>query len=302
MKSKFTLIRMAALLAISAAITFSSCKKDNQSNEPQQDDDLTISIDAAQNNAIASGEFDDVLLITQSATSEDAGEDISLGTEGAFMRGAESGGIFSRDRKCFTVNVIPKIRGEWPKTVTINFGDGCTGKDGKVRKGRIVSIYTKPAFMPGAVVSTTFIGYQVDSFEISGTHKVTNTSTLSKGSFRVEVIQGKITNTNTGSWRKHESDHEITQLEGWNSDINPLKNGYRITGSTQGANSRGLKWKTQTETSLIRKFDCQWISKGILKIWRNDLAAAATLDFGNGTCDDQAMITYKNRTKTITLK
>lgn len=302
MKSKFTLIRMASLLAISAAIAFSSCKKDNQSNEPQQDDDLNTSIEAAQNNAIASSQFDDVLNITQSATSEDAGEDISLGTEGAFMRGSDPGSMFSRDRRCFTVNVIPKIRGEWPKTVTINFGDGCTGKDGKVRKGRIVSIYTKPAFMPGAVVSTTFIGYQVDSFEISGTHKVTNTSTARGISFRVEVVQGKITNTNTGSWRKHEANHEITQLDGWNSDINPLRNGYRITGSTQGASSNGLKWKTQTESPLIKKLDCKWISKGVLKIWRNDLATAATLDFGDGTCDDQAVITYKNRTKTITLK
>ena len=302
MRSSFTLLRLASLLAISAAITFSSCKKDNQTEEPQQEDELTTSIEAAQNNAIASSHFDDVLNITQSATAEDAGEDIALGTEGDFMRGGDLDGMFARDRKCFTVNVIPKIRGEWPKTVTINFKDGCTGKDGKVRKGRIVSIYTKPAFMPGAVVSTTFIGYQVDSFEISGTHKVTNTSTARSISFKVEVIQGKIINTNTGFWRKHESDHEITQLDGWNSDLNPLRNGYKITGSTQGVNSNGHRWKTQTVSPLIRKFDCRWISKGILKIWRNDLATAATLDYGDGTCDDQAILTINDRKKTITLK
>ena len=303
MKSKLMLIRLASVLALTVAITFSSCKKDNQSNEPVQDDDLKVAVEAAQNNSIASNQFDDVLNITQSISSEDAGEDIGLGTESAIMAKSASGNLFARGRsRCFTVNTIPKIRGEWPKTVTINFGDGCTGKDGKVRKGKIVSIYTKPAFMPGAVVSTTFLGYQVDSFAVAGTHKVTNTSNGRKISFKIEVINGKITNTNTDFWHKHDAEREFTQLDGWDSDTNPMRNGYKITGSTKGSNSNGGSYKTQTESPLIRKFDCRWISRGILKVWWNDNQVAANLNFGDGTCDDQAVLTYKDRSNTITLK
>lgn len=297
MKSKLTLLRLASVLAITTAIVFSSCKKDNQSDDLQKEEELNLSIETVANYSIAAEQFDDVLNITQSASAEDAGEDIGLGTPNAFMRDAGD-----TVRKCYTINVIPKIRGEWPKTVTINYGDGCMGKDGKFRKGRIVSIYTKPAFMPGSVVSTTFVGYQVDSFAISGTHKVTNTSTDKRISFKVEVLEGKLTNTNTGFWRKHQSNREFTQLEGWNSDINPLRNGYRMTGTTQGSNSIGHLYKTKTETPLIRKFDCRWISKGILKIWRNDHATPATLDFGDGTCDNKAVLTFRDRTKTITLR
>jgi hypothetical protein len=297
MKSTSTRLPQAFLLVICAAILFSSCKKENNSNDSQQDDDLSLSIEAVQHDATATSMYDDVLIITQSASSEDAGEDIGLGTPNPFMRGG--GGV---DTKCFTVSVLPKIRGEWPKTVTINFGDGCLGQDGKVRKGKIVSIFTKPAFMQGSVVSTTFVGYQVDSFSVAGTHKVTNTSTNLRSSFKVEVIQGKITNTNTGFWLNHEAEHEFTQLEGWTSNINPLKNGFRVTGTTQGMNSFGQRWKTKTVSPLVRKFDCRWISKGVLNIWRNDITTPAILDFGNGTCDNKAELSFRNRTKTITLR
>lgn len=302
MKSKFKLLRMASVLAIFAAISLSSCKKDNQGNNSLQDDDISPAVEAAQNNDAASSQFEDVLNITQSVTADDAGEDIALGTQSAVMGGTDSDNGFPPESRCFTVNVIPKIKGEWPKTVTINFGDGCKGKDGKVRKGKIVSIYTKAAFMPGSVVSTTFVGYQVDSLSISGTHKVTNTSTAKRGSFHIEVINGKVTNNNTGFWREHESDREFTQLDGWFSVLNPLKNGYKITGTTHGINSNGRTWKTQTERPLLRKFDCMWISKGVLDVWRNGNSTAATLDYGDGTCDDQAVLTFKNKTKTITLK
>lgn len=303
MKSKLMLLRLASVLALSAAIMFSSCKKDNQSNDPVLDDDLNVAVETAQNNSVASNQFDDVLNITQSVSSEDAGEDIGLGTESALMAKTSPINPISRGgSRCFTVNVIPKIRGEWPKTVTINFGDGCKGKDGQVRKGKIVSIYTKPAFMPGAVVSTTFLGYQVDSFAITGTHKVTNTSADRKISFKIEVINGKITNTNSDFWRKHEAESEFTQLDGWNSDINPLKNGYKITGTSKGSNSNGRSYKTQTDSPLIRKFDCMWIAKGNLKIWWNDNQGPANLDFGNGSCDDQAVLTYKGKSKTVPLK
>lgn len=302
MKLKFPPLKLASVVALSVVIIFSSCQKDNMTNDTLQDEELSPAVEAVQDNNAASDQFSDAFDITQSVSAEDAGEEIGLGTMSAISSNSGNENSFGAGAKCYTVTVVPRIKGEWPKTVTINFGDGCTGKDGKVRKGKIVSIYTKPSFMPGAVVSTTFVGYRVDSFAIAGTHKLINTSNDRGISFKMIVTDGKITNSNTGFWRKHRSEQEFTQLEGWMSTTNPLKNGYRITGSTNGSNSNGRSWKTQTSTPLIRKFDCKWISKGILQIWWNDNKTAATLDYGDGKCDDQAVLTYKDKSKTITLK
>lgn len=110
-------------------------------------------------------------------------------------------------------------------------------------------------------------------------NKVTNTSNGNKLSFKVEVVNGKVTNLNTNAWRAHESNREFTQLDGWHAPLNPLKNGYKITGWTKGSNAKGHTWKTLIANPLIRKFDCHWISKGQLKIWWDDHTTPAMLDF-----------------------
>lgn len=301
MKPTFKSLQVAAVSAFFLALLFVSCKKENQEPAPDDQEELDPGIEAVQSNAVAFTQFDDVFSITQSVTADDAGEDVSLGLISSFDGLTEGRPMGTDGGRCYTVNVVPKIRGEWPKTVTINFGDGCKGKDGKTRKGKIVSIFTKPAFLPGAVVSTTFINYQVDSFSIEGTHKVTNTSNGNKLSFQIEVINGKITNNNSGFWVKHESKREYTQLDGSIIGQNPFPHGYRITGWTKGSNSNDKTWRTEIVNPLVKKFDCKWISKGKMKIWWSNNDVAATLDFGNGDCDNKAILTYKDKSKEITL-
>lgn len=302
MKSLLSPKRVSAALLLTTCISLSSCKKDSQTTPPPAQDDMTLASEAVQSNNLATTVFDNIFNLTQSVSEDDAGEQIGLGAQslptGRVMgiEGTEGGA------KCYTTTVAPKIRGEWPKTVTIDFGDGCKSPDGKIRKGKIISIFTKPAYLPGAIISTTFDGYTVDSFAIAGTHKVTNTSTAQRISFKIEVINGKLTSTNTGVWHRHESNHEFTQLDDVFAPLNPFKSGYKITGTSKGGNSLGWSWHTEIVTPLIQRFNCHWISKGVLKIWWQDNPTAATLDFGDGTCDDQAVLSYKDHSKTITLK
>lgn len=301
MKSKIRSFQVAAVMTFSLALVIASCKKDNQIADTNSQDDLTPGIEAAQNNTSAVAQFDDVFAITQGVSAEDAGEDVSLGIANSINNIPNGRQMGSEGARCYTVSVVPKIKGEWPKTVTIDFGTGCTGKDGKTRMGKIVSIFTKPAYLPGAVVSTTFLDYRVDTFAISGTHKVTNTSANNKFSFKVEVINGKITNTNSGFWIKHESEREFTQLDGSIIGLNPFPHGFKITGTSRGSNSNDKSWRTEIINPLVKKFDCQWISKGVLKIWWNGNSTPASLDFGNGDCDNKALLTYKDHSKEITL-
>jgi hypothetical protein len=97
------------------------------------------------------------------------------------MYGATGFGLFPSEPnnpgagRCFTVTVTPKERGVFPKTVVLDFGDGCQ-MNGKLRKGKIITVYSGPLHKPGNKAVTEFNGYQVDNRRISGRHVIENTT------------------------------------------------------------------------------------------------------------------------------
>jgi hypothetical protein len=250
-------------------------------------------MDATQSNAVAETQFDDVFNITMGVQASDAGEEIGIGAGVGviYSNAANPDGTTTPDSssRCFSVSVVPHIAHVFPKTVTIDFGDGCFGKDGKLRKGKIVSIYTGPMFVPGSTSSTTFVDYSVDSFKIEGTHTVENTSTSNRKELTVKVIDGKITNTNSGSWKKWSGTKIHTQVEGNGTPLYPLDDVFQITGDATGSNSNNNSWTAVITDPLIKRFTCRWIAKGTVRITRNN--NIAVLDYGDGACNNKAVIT-----------
>ena len=80
MKSMFLNPRSATLVVAAALFSITSCKKDNSANNSVIDPDPIATVDAAQGEADASGQFEDVFNVTMGVQSNDAGEDIGLGT------------------------------------------------------------------------------------------------------------------------------------------------------------------------------------------------------------------------------
>lgn len=298
MKSVFPSIRLTSVMVLVAAMAFTSCKKND---DAAPNDEMNTAVDVTQSNEVAGQQFDDVFNIVLGVQSADAGEDIGIGSGGGIMY-KPGGGETTLGDRCYTITVIPKERNVWPKTVTIDFGNGCKGEDGKVRKGKIVSIFTKAAFLPGAKISTTFVGYEVDSFALAGTHIVTNISNDNRLAFKTEVINGKLTNTSSGFWHKYDREHKFVQFKGMDTPLNPFDDAYEITGTSKGSNSNGRTWVREITTPVVKKTDCKWRVKGVVTIHWNQNAEGATLDYGDGNCDDQATLSYKGHTKMITLK
>ncbi len=284
-------------------IAFSSCKKDNSASQAQDTPEVAATIDAAQSDAVAEQEYDDVFNITMGVQASDAGEDIGIGAGVDVIYSSTTNPDGSPSPapgpRCFTVEVVPNIPHVFPKTVTVDFGEGCVGRDGKLRKGKIVSIYTGPMFISGSKTATTFVDYSVDSFSIEGTHTVENTSTSNKMGWTVKVIDGKITNTNSGTWKKWSSVKTHTQVEGNGTPLFRLDDVFHITGEASGSNSNGNSWTASITTPLVKKIGCHWIIKGTIRISRN--ANMAVLDYGDGTCDNKAVITINGVPHNITL-
>ena len=287
--------------ALIGAFTFTGCKKESSVNTQATEEDATettATVEAVTQDAETEGQFDDVFNITASMNSSQVGEDLGLGTNvsGLYQLGSRTPDTTA---PCFTITVVPNIPHVFPKTVTIDFGTGCLGRDGKYRKGKIVSIYTNPMVVPGAKVSTTFVGFSVDSFQIEGTHITENTSNSNMQGWKVSVINGKVTNTVTNRWVKWNSVKDVLQTEGNGTPAFPLDDVYRITGGATGSNSGGHTWSANIVDPLIKKFTCRWIVKGTVRLMRD--GRYALLDYGNGDCDNMAIIYINGVPHRITL-
>lgn len=300
MKTVIRFTKWLPVLAVMGVITFTGCKKEagvTATDEIPQEE-IAATVTTADDDAQAEQQFDDVFNITASVSAQDAGEELGMGANVSGI--AEMGTPPTPGtQRCFTVTVVPNIPGVFPKTVTIDFGNGCTGRDGKVRKGKIVSIFTNRMLVPGAKVSTTFVGYHVDSFHIEGTHITENTSTSNMQGLQLKVIEGKITNTISSKWRKWNSTKDILQVEGNGTPNFPVDDVYKITGNAAGANSSGHTWSSLIVDPLIKKFTCRWIVKGTVRLTRN--SRQAILDYGNGNCDNLAILYINGVGHVITL-
>ncbi len=149
-----------------------------------------------------------------------------------------SGRTDSSGNRCFTVTITPLTPGVFPKTIVLDFGNGCVGPGGRVRKGKIITVYTGPMVAPGSKATTSFENYYVDSNKIEGVHVIQNNSTSNNKIFTVRVENGKITkpNGNYTAWNKNKT---WTQIEGNGTPNFPQDDVFSITGSANGTIKKG---------------------------------------------------------------
>ena len=222
-------------------------------------------------------------------------------------------GIFGRPTNCPVVTVTRLTPGAaFPVRITMDFGTtGCVGRDGRTRKGKIISTYTNRLIVPGAIANTVFDGYYVDSTKVEGIHKITNTGSGQIGNppafqYTVTVTDGKLSRP-SGNFIEWNSNKVITQVEGMITSA-PVDDIFRIEGSSRGRVSRNGRislFETNVTEPLMKKFTCRWIVKGKIRTIRISAslpnAWIAVLDFGTGTCDNLATVTINGVTRQIIL-
>ena len=283
-----TRISIAAISFLLVAFLFSCQKESSQNSSASTEEETVLS---ASESMEAEASFDDVADVAMVAADE---ED------------AASGGRFSGTQRflpafpelrlligdCATVEVYPNDS-TYPKTITINFGDSCVGRDGKTRKGKIVLHLTGPIRRSGSVLTITFVDFYLNRAHLEGTKIITNLSENHTIKFTVQVVGGKVTWPG-GRGFKYESFKYKKQIEGMDTRY-VRDNVFEITGESKTEFNNGLKIKINTVDPLIKKVICPWISDGTLKIVINE--RTLKLDYGfpsNGNCDNKALLTWNN--------
>lgn len=300
---------ITACFVLAITLTF-SCKKETSGNLSTQDE-KTANVTATQSDAEAddvfNGVFDDVIGVNNV---------VGIGGTGLFMRNAASGyspsGIDARTDpapSCLNVTILAEGTGSspFPITITLDFGGGCSGQDGHVRKGKIIVKYSDRLLHPNAKAVVQFQDFSIDSISIdnSTNYSISNTGTQDKVAFTIQ-IDAKL-NKPSGNYTEWHSQKVITRTEGGDTPT-PLDDVMQIEGNASGkvkSSDLLVAWKADITTPFIKKFTCRWISQGTIKVGRETLSSNSAwigvLDYGNGNCDNRATLTLDGVTYQITL-
>ncbi|MBN3584762.1 hypothetical protein JYB64_20390 [Algoriphagus aestuarii] len=185
------------------------------------------------------------------------------------------------------------------KTILIDFGDGCVSPKGVSRKGKIMIKYSGNLLIPGANIVTTFDGYEVNGFKVEGTRTLTNIGLdilSSTVTIAVKIENGKIT------WPDGEfvtiSANEVREVKLGSSGYDAS-----ITGTASGNSRDGSGYTAEITEPLKLTQSC--IESGVYNpvsglIEFTYKSVKMTLDYGTGSCDKSATVSYPGGVKEIT--
>ncbi|WNJ20959.1 hypothetical protein [Pontibacter sp. G13] len=189
------------------------------------------------------------------------------------------------------------------KSITVDFGTGCTGPHGKTIAGQILITYNKWLYRPGAVRTVTLDSFYVDGVHVEGTKTTTNTMTsmLDPISLNTVLTNGQMT-WPSGAIATREFDRTKTWIRG----LNPSQDEFHVDGYTETVRQNGDTVRVDITSTLIRKRQCR-VSQGIRipvegeKLIQKTGEDDVLMDFGNGTCDDQVTVTVNGNSQVINL-
>ncbi|HRH66105.1 MAG TPA: hypothetical protein PLU53_07395 [Bacteroidia bacterium] len=270
-------------ILISAMTLMSGCRKDNDKLSDNKDDFSGSAAEMGQTENIYSDV--DNMVAQASAT---GGIDQRLAAPAEDMQYNFTGcAIVTKD----TVNHV----------LTIDFGTGCTGQDGRVRSGKVIVNYSGGGyFSPGSVWTITFDNYYVDGRHVEGTRTVTNNGLNNSGNMNwsIDAVNMKVTRSD-GSWRTWNSQRTREMIQGYGDSL-LVNDVYKVNGTASSTHSSGGVFSALI-TDLIRDNSCHWITSGTIAITPSG-GIVRTIDFGNGSCDDLATVTKNGTTVTFHLR
>lgn len=254
-------------------------------------------------NEVATVSTEEELDIVENGSESEAVVDEDLQIIDQSVEGtAASGGRIAGDSLCVTV-----IRDEVAKTIILDFGDGCIGPYGRERSGKIIITYggTFDDDMANRVI--TFEDYYVNNKNITGAILLRDinrnaegnlTATRALEDYTIHYPDGNtfvMNGSTTREWLEGEGDGVLSN------------NVFRITGAYEGVSTRGRGFTHTITVPIITDFSCRASGgfarvSGVKEMVINgiDRNRTRTVDYGDGTCDNEITVTINNKVYTIT--
>lgn len=281
------------ILSLALAIAMVSCNKD--------EDNSTITSEEAGVNAKLDIANDDVADIV---------EQEEASTYSNTLNGKTTENPNTTLSNCATVTRVPAFGTQvTPGTLvtkTIDFGTTpCSLNNGNTVSGKIIITFTYQPTATSHTITYTFDNFRHNGILYVGSKNFTRVMSTTSPSHPIVTMNMDITATfpNGNSYtRVGQRIREI--IAGFDTPASWTDNVYSVTGSwTTTFPSTTIQYSTIT-TPLIVKLSCIAVNKplivqGVIAIVRN--ANTATLDYGNGVCDNLAVFTINGNSYNIVI-
>ncbi len=289
---KKTFLRIA-VLTLAGGLLSTACSKEEAGVQPQtQTEEVAVG-----DNATGLSESDEVVAIAEDA----------LNRGGAAMRVSAEQETYE---SAYGAIITVQKNGDGTGNITIDFGTGTTGRDGRTRKGKIFIAYGGSYRTHNSRQVITFGNYYVNDHQVEGQKTLVTTLDNSNGAYpvfvtNIKVESGKITwkDGKTTEWsgdRTRKYDYKNT-LPDLNDDL------VTITGSTVGKSRNGIGFTAATTAPLVVKIACaisqkSWLpQEGALEV-TPEAGTKRTVSYGSGACDQTVTVSANGKSWDITLR
>jgi hypothetical protein len=276
--------RFYMMLASIVILSLISCQKDTSAIEQ-------AGINIADDDAVTDAVFEDIYSTTDNA-------EIILDQ---MEKGGASKSMEVLADSCPTITITPSEAGIWPKTVTIDFGEGCAGLYDNSRSGKIIMVVTGPRLETGTTRTVTFENYYFNGIRVEGTKMIENTGYNENQNlvFSVTLTGGKLTLPD-GKFIERSFVHQREWIAGlltrniWDDEC-------LVTGTAGGTSLEGVGYTNTITTALHWKRVCFFIVSGVVKIEREG-KQDVEINYGSGDCDAKAVVTRGGESREILLR
>lgn len=192
--------------------------------------------------------------------------------------------------------VVTETSADFPKTITIDYGTGCTNSNGITKKGKVMIYMSNPLNTVGAVRQISFDGFYVNSTQITGTKNLENTGLNDAGNALI-AVEADLTFTNGNGTRTRQSDHVREWIGHTTCELTDDE--YKITGSGMVTrNDQPAREYTITSPVHI-KHSCRYPVAGEIDFGSSN--RGCIINYGTGECDEFAQLTTKRKNKVLTI-
>jgi hypothetical protein len=208
--------------------------------------------------------------------------------------------------KSATLGTCPAISStaftSFPITITCDWGTGCTSaEDGITRSGKITLSLSGLMNVTNSVATFSFIDFVNDGNKITGVHKITYKGLNANNNWpRYEVLTEAKIEFPDKKFITYRAVYTRLQSEGSATPLILADDVWRIEGSSSGTTREGIAWTASYPSALVKKNSCKWFSSGSILITPEG-ELPRTINFGDGTCDNQATLTIGDKTINIEL-
>ena len=241
------------------------------------------------------GVADEVSFSTENSTRAVQADNVAEGTfnilESAYVENEgvptpSSRNLISLFPSCTTITISTNGNGG---TIILDFGNSCTLNNGAVVSG-IINIVYGPIISGTRTINYTFEDYTYNGNSVAGggeiLREISNTNGNPQSTVN-EVITVNFPNSDVSATR--DGLRVVEWVQGFSSGT-WTDNVYEVSGNWDTTFNSGFN-RTGTVTQvLVRRLSCLFVESGTLVIEQQ--GQTAEIDWGDGTCDNKATLTY----------